>query len=254
MLRPLEPIQWTLPVILARARDVTKRDWYPIARTQKGVIKRSRVLTLRQALRVLAKHGRRKMREAIEKAREQRWDYLVNCVTAAIHLKMNLRKIWRCWSAVKEVTEWARGLNVTIERIHSRIHDRAMHYRLTTTHLANPVTVELGVMGEENPGKVKIVMYPLRRETHLRFIDPLTNQPVESYPPAFPVMVTIQLDAARFGSPGVIMLIKDRLRRAGGQREQILYTVHNPHLPSLTVTLRTLLNLGGEQEEPLTPA
>lgn len=234
MLRPLEPIQWTLPVILARARDVTKRD---------------RPLTLRQALRVLAKHGRRKMRGL---AKRVRWNYLVNCVTAAIHLRMNLRDIKRGWSAVEQAMDWARGPNVTVERIHRSLLDQAMHYRITTTHLANPVTVELGVLGEDNPGCIKIVMYPLRRSTHLRFVGD-NNQPVE-FPRNNDVLARIGLDTPLRGIGLGLYFLLGTVRIARGRHERVLHATYSPTSARLKVILRNLLNLGGEQEEPLTPA
>lgn len=234
MLRPLDPIRWTLPVLLARARTVTRRGGH---------------LTLRQALRVLATYGRRRVRQAVDR---MRWRYVTKSMETMIGHAISLRGLRRGWNTLEEALDWVRGPHVSVERsINRRLVDRDLHVRIVTANPGNQLTVELGVLGN---GRVMVVMYPLRRDTHLHFLG--ANNERVGYPPAYPVMVKIELDAARRDHLATALLVKDRMRVARGRREHTLHTACDANGPALKVILRNLLNLGeaGEREEPLTPA
>ncbi len=231
MLRPLDPICWTVPAVLARARTVTKNN---------------RPLTLRQALRVLANYGRRRTRLAVD---GMRWKYVTKSTAAVIQHALTSRNLRRGLHAFEDVLDWVQGPGVQVERINRPILGITMSARISTTRPANRITVELGMLDN---GRIQLVMYPLTRETHLRFLN-ANNERVD-YPSTYPVMVKIELDAARRDHIATGIMIKDKTRISRGRQEHILHTACPPHGSPIKVTLRTLLNLGDTQEEPLTPA
>lgn len=217
MLRPLDPIVWTREVLVARAKRVLRRD---------------DPLTLRKALRVLARYGRRRMQHAVDKWKSRRLHNVMERVTGRI------KHVFTWWylrlrvKAIQHAIGWLQDKTVQIERIDE---GRKTH-RIVTTHLAQPVTVEIAYTNGYK--LMDVFVYPLKDVTHIRLLD-LNQQPIEM-PQIHPTFCLFRLDSTRGGSMqtkgGMTINEHDRIGLA---------TVAKPH--NLLVILRTLLKLGSEQ-------
>lgn len=235
MLRPLDPIRWTVPVVLARARSVLKRD--------------RRNLTLRQALKVLALYGRRRTRVAVDRWKEARMRWMFKCVSASIAYIGRHTCLKRAGRSLERTLEWLSSPSVRVERIRRLLFGGIMTHRITTTHLAQPVTVEIGVLAW---WKIVVVMYPYADQAHICFVNG-NYQPIEP-PTGAENHGVVLLGASLHGLPQAGFFIrKEQVSISDDDTATVLTTVTDTGM--LPVVLRTLLNLGdARDDEPLTPA
>lgn len=240
MLRPLEePIRWKTEILVRRARHITQNN---------------RPKTLRQALRVVARYGLRRTRAIVERLKDRRLDYATRCVGVMVKYGFELRNLKKGNSLLDRAVTWLQSQPVTIEQSGHSV--QAFHfnvlYRLTTTHLTQNVHVDLAACVRYPV--LRISLHPLTPETHLRFLNDLT-QPID-YPQLAGSWDIVRIKLGSPVRPGgaAMYFLREPYVDTNGQRQTGMHTSIAHNLPRLRVILRTLLRLDDETDEPGTPA